>query len=338
MDVASNETRRRTDRRRRPSWRSVVWIVLLTMSMLAGWAKAVQNREARQSYKAALARCETERSRRYPIGKATNERIRGLFKNGPPSRQALEKELNGGKPFVAAKAEEPDVVTWVDSASGREFRLEFRGDQWTGWGSHWGSDANVPEPRPPTDIRNDVREQIRRHVSGFALFFWGLSLVTLVVLAALGGILQLVKLPGYSEALSPHKRVLADAALASAILCTLAWMVSPQYPLTFRGVTSNDNLAFAAMMLAITIPVAAYQAARRRVTSNLRLHQFSVRAMLLLTSLLAAMFALASFGYVVALFAAPGAVWYWLASRLARAASGGPGHQLHVPLGDGGAT
>jgi len=313
----------------------VAWIVLLTLSILAGWSKAVQNRDARRSYKAALAKCETERSRRYPIGKATNERIRGLFKNGPPSRQALEKMLNGGKPFVAARVEERDVVTWVDPASGREFRLEFRGDQWTGWGSHWGSDANVSEPRPPTDIHKDAREQIRRHVSGFAPFFWGLSLVAFVVLATLGGVLKSAKLPGYSEALNPHKRVLADAALASAILCTLAWMVSPQYPLTFRGVTSNDNLAFAAMMLAITIPVAAYQATRRRATSNLGLHQFSVRAMLLLTTLLAAMFALAPFGYVVALFAAPGAVWYWLASRLARAASGGPVHQQHVPLGDG---
>jgi len=302
----------------------VAWIALLSLSILAGWSKAVQNREARRSYEAAQAESQMERGRRYPIVNATNDRIRGLFKNGPRSRQALKEKLNGGKPFVATKAEERDVVTWVDPGSGREFRLDFRGDHWTGWSSHWGSDANVPEPRRPTDIHKDSREQIRRHVSGFGPFFWGLSLVTLVVLATLGGVLELAKLPAYAEALRPHKRVLADAALASAILCTLAWMVSPQYTLTFQGVTSNDNLAIAVMMLAITIPVAAYQAARQPVMSNLQPHQFSVRAMLLLTTLLAAMFALAPFGYVVALFAAPSAVWYWLAPRLARAASGGP--------------
>ncbi len=324
MDIASNEPSRRNDRRRRRSWRSVAWIVLLTSSILAGWAKAVQNRETRRSYEAAQAKCEVERSRRYPIGQATNDRIRGLFKSGPQSREVLEEKLTGGKPFVATKAEEQDVVAWVDPASGREFRLEFRGDQWTGWGSHWGSDANVPEPRPPTDIHKDAREQIRRHVSGFGPFFWALSLVTTIVLATLGGVLKMAKLPAYAEALRPHKRVVADAALALAILCTLAWIVSPQYTLTLRGVTSNDNLAFAAMMLAITIPVVAYQAAWRRATSSLRLHQFTVRAMLLLTALLAAMFAMAPFGYVVVLFAAPGAIWYWFASRLARAVSGGP--------------
>ena len=333
MDIASNDTSRRTDGRRRPSWRSVFWIVLLTSSIVAGWGKAVQNREARRSYEAAQAKCELERSRRYPIGEATNDRIRGLFKNGPSSRQALEERLNGGQPFLATETEEQDVVAWVDPASGREFRLEFRGDQWTGWGSHWGSDANVPEPRPPTDIRKDAREQIRRHVSGFGPFFWGLSLVTLVALATLGGVLKMANLPAYAGALRQHKRVLADAALASAILCTLVWIVSPQYTLTFRGVTSNDNLAFAAIMLAITIPVAAYQAAWRRVTSSLRPHQFTVRAMLLLTTLLAAMFALAPFGYVVVSFAAPGVIWYWLTSRLAQAASGGldsslPRHSL----------
>ncbi len=325
MDIASNEPSRRTGTRKRPAWRSVAWVVLLTLSILAAWAKAVQNKEARQAYEVAQAKCKMERNRRYPIGKATNDWIRGLFRNGPPSRQSLEEQLNGGKPFVATADNERDVVTWVDPASGREFRLEFRGDQWTGWSSHWGSDANVPEPRPPTDIRNDAREQIRRHVSGFGPLFWGLFLLALIVLSIAGAVLNMAKLPAYAAALRPHKQVLADAALASAILCTLAWMVSPQYTLTFRGVTSNDNLAIAAMMLAITISVAAYQAARRRVTSDLRPFQFSVRTMLILTTLLAAMFALAPFGYVVALFAAPSAVWYWLASRLARGASVEPG-------------
>ena len=68
--------------------------------------------------------------------------------------------------------------------------------------------------------------------------------------------------------------------------------------LTSRGVTSNDNLALAAMMLALTIPVATCQVARRRAVSDLPPPQFSIRTMLMVTILLAAMFASAPFGYV----------------------------------------
>jgi uncharacterized protein involved in exopolysaccharide biosynthesis len=48
----------------------------------------------------------------------------------------------------------------------------------------------------------------------------------------------------------PRRRLIAaQLMLATALICGMAWLVDPNYSITWRGVFSNDNLFFSALML-----------------------------------------------------------------------------------------
>ncbi len=305
----------RTPPQRRAGIRSTFWIVFLILCVLAGWLKASQNRTARQQYQAAQIARGQQAAQRYPLGLKAADRISDIHRNGldgkkPVSRRRLEQELNQGRPFSLQwdQKQGRHQTTWVDPESGRSFRLSFRDGQWTGYNTHWGSDANLPPVPPPRAIYADGREQVRKLIVGYGPFLWFLSLLLLAVLGALRAILCLAGLPPYAKGLQPHCQSLADALVALAILCTLAWLVNPGYSITVNGVTSNDNLAFAVFLLAISIPVlaAATPARVRDETEAKGPWQYSLRSLLLATALCAVMFALAPLGYVVAMFAAGG--------------------------------
>jgi len=303
---------RRTPPQRRFRIRSTSWIVFLICCVLAGWLKASQNRTARQQYQAAQIARGQQAAERYPLGQKAAARIRDIHRNGldgkkPVSRQRLEQEINQGRPFSLQWDQKRGrhLTTWVDPQSGRSFRLSFHDGQWTGYNTHWG---NLPPVPPPRAIYADGREQVRKLIVGYGPLFWLLSLLLLAALAALRAILRLAGLPPYPKGLQPHCQFLADALVALAILCTLAWLVNPAYSITVNGVTSNDNLAWAVIILAISVHVlaAATPARVRDETEAKGPWQYSLRSLLLATALCAVMFALAPFGYIVAMFAAGG--------------------------------
>lgn len=314
-------------RQRRFGIRSALWIAFWICCLLAGWLKASQNRKAHQRYRADRVARQQRAADLYPLGEKAQQRVANLFRNGldgvkPVSRRRLEQELNQGRPFSLQWDEKRGrhQTTWVDPKSGRVFRLSFRDGQWTGYNTHWGSDANLPPVPPPRAIYGDDREQVRKLVVGYGPFFWLLSLGLLAALGGLRAVLCLRGMDPYAEGLQPHCQFLADALVALAILCTLAWLVNPRYSITFAGVTSNDNLALGTMMLAISIPILAgvSPASPRDETEDRGPWQYSLRALLLVMTLCAVMFALAPFGYVVAMFAAGG----WAGYALARALMG----------------
>lgn len=319
IEAVESPANGRIPQQQRSGLRSKLWIAFLICCVLAGWLKAAQNRTARQQYKAAQIAQQQKAAERYPLGLKAAERIVEIHRNGldgkkPVSRQRLEQELNQGRPFSLEWDENRrrHQTTWVDPHSGRVFRLRFRDGEWTGYNTHWGSDANLPPVPRPRAVYADNREQVRKLVVGYGPLFWALSLVLLLVLAALSGLLRLAGLPSYAAGLQPHCRFLADALLALAILCTVAFLVNPHYSITVSGVTSNDNLAWGTILLAISVPILAGVtpgAVRNPTQSNGR-WQYSLRALLLVMTLCAVTFALAPFGYVVALFAVGGAALY----------------------------
>ena len=315
----------RTPPQRRFRIRSAFWIAFWTCCLLAGWLKASQNRTARQQYKAAQIARRQRAAKLLPLGEKAELRLRNMLRNGldgkkPISRRRLEQEINQGRPFSPQWDQKRGrhLTTWVDPQSGRSFRLSFHDGQWTGYNTSWGADANLAPVPPPRAIYADGREQVRNLIVAYGPLFWLLSLLLLAALAALRVILRLAGLPPYAEGLQPHCQFLADALLALAILCTLAWLVSPGYSITFSGVTSNDNLAWAVIMLAISVPVlaAATPARVRDETEAKGPWQYSLRSLLLATALCAVVFALAPFGYVVAMFAAGGWGLYMFARLL----------------------
>lgn len=306
--------------RRAIPWRTVFWIGFLICAITAGWLKASQNRQARQEHEQALAERARRAEERYPLGVEAEQRIHKLFHDKSPSRRELEVELNAGEPFDSSPdAYGQQTTIWTDPASGRRFDFRFRNDRWVGMGSSWGSDANLPYPVLSPAIYSDNREMIRKMIVGFAPFVWLLLLVALAALGLLTGALRATGADAYAVSLRPHCRVLTDALLATAIVCTLAWLVAPNYSITLRGITSNDNLVFGTFMLAISIPIVAGMSRRRHSDPGRSKGgplQYSLRTLLLLTTLLAVMFALAPFGYVVALYAVGGGGLYWLTRRL----------------------
>ena len=305
----------RTPPQRRFRIRSAFWIAFCICCLLAGWLKASQNRTARQQYKAAQIARGQRATKLLPLGEKVERRLHNMLRKGldgkkPISRQRLEQELNQGRPFSPQWDQKRGrhMTTWVDPQSGRSFRLSFHDGEWTGYNTHWGADADLPPVPPPRAVYADGREQVRKLIVAYGPLLWLLSLLLLATLGALRAILRLAGLPPYAEGLQPHCQSLADALVALAILCTLAWLVSPGYSITVKGVTSNDNLAFAVILLAISVPVlaAATPARRRDGTQAKGPWQYSLRSLLLATALCAVIFALAPFGYVVAMFAAGG--------------------------------
>jgi len=301
-------------------WRTVFWVVFLVCAIMAGWLKANQNRQARLDFERAQAERARLAEERYPLGVEAAERVSNLRISEGRSRRDLEIELNDGKPFdLSPPGESRQSTVWTDPASGRRFEFWFRDDEWTRMSSSWGGDANLPQPVLSQEIYSDGREMIRKMIVGFAFFFWLLLLAALVALTLLRGTLQATGAGTYAVALRPHCRVLADGLLATAIVCTLAWLAAPNYSITFKGVTSNDSLVFGTAMLVISVPIVAGMSWRRRMDGSRSTSgplQYSLRTLLLLTTLVAVMFALAPFGYVVALYAAGGGGLYWLTRQM----------------------
>lgn len=315
-----------SQRPRRIPLRRLFWIGLLLCCGAFAWLKAAQNRKAREDYEAALEKHRRTTARIEQLDKETFQRIRGLWERKKKlgwkrrmevSRQVLQQELNQGKPFALRPSEdgrERQVTTWVDPAGGQEFDLRFRGDEWVGYGSGRSGASKLHVPEPSRAVRGDTREQIRKLAVGYGPFFWLLSLGLLLGVSGLRRLLRLVGLPEYGHALRPHCRVLAECLLAFAVVSTVAWAVNPHYPITFQGVTSNDNLAWGAMMLATSISILAWMTPRRIRDAGQpkRRLQFSLKSLLLFTVLCALVFASAPFGYLVALYALGGIGLYLL--------------------------
>jgi hypothetical protein len=305
--------------------RRLVWTVFLACCGVFGWMKAAQNRKARQDYEAAAQAHERVAATIERLDKATFQRIRDLWDRKKKlgrqrrmelSRQVLEEDLNQGEPFSLRPDEGSrdgrQVATWVDPAGGQEFKLRFRDDEWVGFTSGRSGRSKLQPPKRPRAVYGDTCEQIRKLATGYGPFFWLLSLVLLAGLSLLRTLLRWGGLPRYGQSLEPHCRVLAECLLAFAVVSTVAWLVNPHYSITYRGVTSNDNLFWGAILLAISIPILARMTPARIREAGEARHQlqFSLKSLLLVTVACALVFASAPFGYVVALYAVGGIALY----------------------------
>ena len=164
----------RVPQRQRSGLRPKLWIALLVCCVLAGWVKAAQNRRSRLDFMAARVARKQKAAELYPLGEETAQRMADIRSNGLDgekviSRRRLEQEINRGRPFSVEWdiRRGRDLTTWVDPRSGRVFMLFFRDQEWTGYTTHWGSDANLPPVPRPRAVYADNREQVRKLVVGY---------------------------------------------------------------------------------------------------------------------------------------------------------------------------
>lgn len=310
---------------RRPQLRLLFWVTLLIGLWLFGWFKASQNQTARDDYKSAQEQYRKDYERSEQLCAETAERIEVLSDRAGHERLTrpfLEQELNGGRPFELTPHESIErryETVWTDPASGQEVTLYFEGDEWTGMSMSGSASWKLKHPRPSQAIYCDTSEQIRKLINGFGPSYWLLCIVLVAGLYIFRIVLRLLGLPQHSAALAPHARLIAECAVAFAAATTVAWLASPAYSVTFDGVTSNDNLVFGTIMLAVGVFALAATAQPRShaLEPPRRPLQFSLKTLLLLTTVFAVALSTAPFGYVATIYLI-GAIFLYLSVKRRR--------------------
>jgi hypothetical protein len=267
-----------------------VWVAFFTLIFCFGWFKSVEN--ARDD----LALLEWNK-RQADLTKEGNVEWKRLIvllhslQGNPGSQTSLERELNGGAPFTmrGLTAEERvqnggrEVVDWVHPKYGITYKLYFQDGTLQGSNGHWGG---VPErlyPRPLYTARTDTIEWLRQRIARLAGYAYWAAMISWF-------------------ALSKHRFLTAQIALAAALAYGMAWLVSPYYSITWRGVFSNDSFCLGALMLfgaaALLGVTLQNSSARPRLMSEIRFRLSDVLVTMTVTAIL---LAVGPFGYVTLL-------------------------------------
>ena len=186
-----------------------------------------------------------------------------------------------------------------------------------------GSAADkLKHPRLSQAIYCDTLEQVCKLLSGFGPFYWLLGLVLFVGLRLFRIVLRLVGLPQHAAALAPHARLMAKCILAFAAASTVAWLANPVYTVTFSGVAGNDNLFLGTVMLVVGVLLLATTALPRPHDpgGGRRSLQFSIRTLLMLTTVCALALGAAPFGYMAAIYLGGATILYLFARRILKSA------------------
>jgi hypothetical protein len=179
---------------------------------------------------------------------AAMRKMNDLANRGSLDRRQLEDALNGGQPFTNTRVSGPLVeAKWNDPVSNRPFHFTFYNDALTGWGTTWGT-VNYPPPPGPTRAEQTV-EELRRWFAG-STFGVGPALWIALLATAIAS--------------RRWRDVLLQLTLATAVLCAMAWLIHPNYPLNAWGIVRNDSLFWAIVLLiASGIALAMARLARR---------------------------------------------------------------------------
>jgi hypothetical protein len=276
---------------RRKTW-VAVWLVFLSIVFLFGWRKSVENArdtQARRVWYAEQAELTKAGQIEWTRFIAQLDSLQGK----PGSQKALEDELNGGAPFDLQPLEPAEsrnnktrkVFKWSHPKYGATYSFEFDNGVLVGRGAHWGGVPETLHPQPILTARTNSAERLRQHVARFASYTWLAAIACWIVLRN-------------------WRLASAHVSLAAALACGMAWLVNPVFSITFNGVFSNDNLFFAALMLAASAALLGISSQQRSAKTPL-VSEFRFRLFDLLVIITAAAILLAAgpFGYVTLLAA-----------------------------------
>lgn len=258
-------------------WHLVFWILLLAAILGFGWYKHRENeldRVRQEAWRERVIRLESE-----SIAESNRayEFIKGLYPE-PDAKQRAEAHFNHGEPFELQPEGIYEVATWTHPEYGFEAELTFFGDRLasTGMkaGSVWVTSVN---PQPPRFALGSRTETLRQFIARYiGIWLW---------LAA-----------GFTMMFSRRFGLFAaEVMLAVSLAYCTANLVAPNYSLTLTGVLTNDPMFLAAVMYYISLMCLAYRLAQQGYRPSWR---FSVRTILLTTTLVAILLAMGRFGVV----------------------------------------
>jgi hypothetical protein len=246
-----------------------------------GWNKSIEN----QRNGSAFAKWQAERGKFHQQVRAEIEQVRAQLKSlhaKPDSQQKLADAINGGQSFDIRRKGDRYVADWSLPDSGYGFRLEFLHGKLTGWDMNHLSAAKV-ESR---------WEQAHQPPSLGSTEVWRRNIVTLSGCLWLIAFITWAFFPGWRVAV-------ASVVLIAALACGMALLVNPAYSITWRGIFSNDNLFFGAVMLIFSIYLLAVSFAMRiRLVQPFPAIRFRLRDLLVMITVFAAMLAVGPFGYL----------------------------------------
>ena len=260
--------------------RLAVWIVFLTVVLGLAWLKGRENTLDRDAHEAWLNSIQQIALESRPEYDRLNEWRQNLDNDVAP-RRVIEETLNEGRPLQWRRKGEFEEARWIHPHYG--FLLEFTlsGERLVSSGSTWGSaDGSKIHPEPETVRFTSRLEAIRDYAAKLLLPAWLVAILLAVVSRRYG-------------------MLFAKISLAWAIAYAAAWLVTPTHTVTLQGILSNDRLAFAALMLLLSIVCTADRVpAESRVTLRAEVFQFRLRTLFFFTALIGLALALGPVGYV----------------------------------------
>jgi hypothetical protein len=277
--------------------RTVLWILALAVIFGFGWRKSYENhvyRARRDAWDVRMQRLEKEwnqaRDKEYERLVASLRSLHGQ----PGGRDQVIKELAGGDSLSFREEKGRDVASWSHPQYGIRVNLAFEGDRLVGHGLRGGSHVWEVYRMPPKPIGTlSTADHLRRLVVRWGPWVWFVCL--------------LVAMASRSYGLAA-----AQMMLMITLACGVAWTVASNFPITVRGIFSNDKLFFAATMYVFSLVVLAIRVAPVVARSaRPRLMQFGMRTLLSVMALVAVFSAMGPLGYfAMCVFAVGGALFF----------------------------
>jgi hypothetical protein len=163
-------------------------------------------------------------------------------------RDELAQSMFPGRTPTSLPVNSSDEVRWEDPVRGVTFHLGFRGN---GTLSSYSLD-----PLPGTPPAQPWLLRVLRNLDPYRRLWVG-SFTALTI----GPILWMTLLV-VSFFPSRAQRLLANGHLAVAWLCFLAWLLNPNYTVSFKGIFSNDMLFWGTLMVIASLFAGGFVAMR----------------------------------------------------------------------------
>jgi hypothetical protein len=229
-------------RRLTPAARFAFLAIVALVCIGGGGLRHLQNQQRREAFRAAQRRAAQQKQ----LAQQTVSSVRQLWQERAAATD-LEATLNDGRPFQTTRQGEHEIATWTDAPAGVTMEFTFHQDRWIGFGTKtWTVPATTPAIPPSDQLTEAIRRSIAGWWSGLGIWTW-----TALVLAAVVFRQRLWL-------------VLLELSLAVAVVTTTAWLVAPNYALSWQGIFSNDMLAVGAVMLLLNAGLIMLPVSRRQ--------------------------------------------------------------------------
>jgi hypothetical protein len=212
-----------------------LWLVVTVLCLGGGGVRILWN----QQHRARIRAWEANDMKLEWAARRTYESLSRLRTQQPNiTRQELEQQLNGNRPFRIIVIDNREIATWTDPNSGAVFELRFNSSgRLIFWRANLGESALSP-PYPSRHLVDQLSLGLQRIFAspplGVGTVAWVVTFVVFVIWRQ-------------------KRRVLAELLLALALIYLTARVTWPSFPFTFQGILRNELLPWALVMVGLSI-------------------------------------------------------------------------------------